>query len=152
VPAAGGFAWFDDHDHDLTAGFDVVDAAIADAAAPGTTTILFGTSQGAAMALACALRPAPRPHIDAVIGLAGFLPDPEALRLDDAPAADRPAVFLWAAEDDEVVPPLRVRAAARVLARHGLEVEVAEGRGGHEVSGAALAAAREWLTTRPAHR
>ncbi len=61
-------------------------------------------------------------------------------------------MFLWAAEDDEVVPPVRVRAAAKVLARHGLEVEVAEGPGGHRVSEAALAAAGEWLAMRSAHR
>ena len=100
------------------------------------------------MALACALRPAPRHRLDVVIGLAGFLPDPDALVLDATPSPDRPTVLLWAGEDDEVVPPVRVRAAAKVLARHGLEVEVVEGPGGHQVSGAALAAAREWVALR----
>lgn len=148
LAAGDGFAWFDDDHHDLAPAFEVVDAAIAAAAERGVPTILFGTSQGAAMALACALRPAPRPRLDAVIGLAGFLPDPDSLRLDATPAPDRPAVFLWAGEDDEVVPPVRVRAAAKVLARHGLDVEAVEGPGGHRVSEAALEAARAWLALR----
>ncbi len=143
-----GFAWFDDVEHDLAAGYEVVDATLAASATEGTPTILFGTSQGAAMALACALRPAPRPRIEIVIGLAGFLPDPDTLVLDATPAPDRPAVLLWAGEDDEVVPPVRVRAAAKVLTRHGLDVAVVEGPGGHQVTDAALAAAREWLELR----
>lgn len=147
LAVADGAAWFDGDAPDLAPALAVVDAVLADAPAE-RPRVVFGSSQGAALALACALRPAPRPRLDAVVALAGFLPDPDALTLDATPADDRPAVLLWAAHDDAVVPPVRVRAAGRVLARHGLEVEVQEGPGGHEVSAVALGAAAAWLARR----
>ena len=144
--AGDGFSWFDHDTDDLRPVLAVIDDAIESvSASPAPPTILVASSQGAAVALAAALRPPPRPHLTAVVAFAGFLPEPDALRLDRDAADDRPAVWLWSGEDDVVVPPMRVRSAARVLERHGLAVTVANGSGGHVVSENAVAAARDWL-------
>lgn len=143
--AAGGFAWFDDDTTTLDGALGVVDAAIP--ANIATATVVVASSQGAAVALAAALRPPPRAPLLAVVAFAGFLPDPDLLTLDREPAGDRPAVWLWAGAHDEVVAPVRVRSAARVMERHGLDVTVVEGPGGHAITEDALAGARQWLST-----
>lgn len=120
-----------------------VDDAAAHTGAGRAGTVLVGYSQGAAAALALAFAtPGPAPAAT-VVGIAGWLADPPELVWDLARPGTR--VLLVHGADDEVVPVLAGRAAARALGRHGVDVTFTERPGGHELDADVLTTVRSWL-------
>lgn len=139
----GGRAWFSTGEPgELATMTEAIDGAIA--AAPAPDVVLVGWSQGAAAALAFALRPEAAP-LSAVIALAGWLPDLHGIEW--SPTDETPILLLHGA-DDEVVPPLQGRSAARFLERSGADVTWEEVQGDHHVTEGMLDAAARWLAQR----
>lgn len=141
----GGRAWFSTGaPGELATMAAAIDGAIDAAAEPPADVVLVGWSQGAAAALAFALRPE-APRLAAVIALAGWLPDLHGIEW--SPTDETPILLLHGA-DDEVVPPLQGRSAARFLERSGANVTWEEVEGDHHVTEAMLDAAARWLAER----
>jgi phospholipase/carboxylesterase len=123
--------------------------------------VLGGFSQGGALALALALRAAPPADVDAALGgafaIGSWLPDLVGLETDVTRAAERPLpVLIGHGEDDEAVPLILGRSAARLLARSGVPVTFVPLEVGHEltpfigpVSDWAVAVARGELPSSP---
>lgn len=113
---------------DIAAAAATVDAVVAQHAA-AAPVVVAGFSQGGALALALALRdPSAVPAgssgaIAGVIAVSAWLPDLVGLPADLAGAAARATPVLVAhGGDDEDVPLLLGRSAARLLDRHGVPV------------------------------
>jgi len=105
-------------------------SALADHGVPTGSVILAGFSQGAALALAWALRETPRPTpVAGLVAVAGWLPDVESIGLGSSCAAA--AVLFAHGEDDEVVPLPLGRSVARLLDRRGVPVTFVEQPVGH---------------------
>lgn len=153
--AQGGPAWFPtvpgDHGPPLAAALDALEDALDEAAsgvgATTDATVVLGSSQGAAAALALAFRAGARRRPAAVAGLAAWLPHEPGV--DWAPTgAPVVPVLLAHGEHDDVVPLLQGRAAARALERWGVPVGLHVHAGGHRVPPAVLAEAVRWLLDR----
>jgi len=123
---------------DLAESVAIVDDAIRVHA--GTTpVVLGGFSQGGALALSLALRRDPAAELaDALAGafaIGSWLPDLAGLEPDLERAAARPLpVLVGHGVDDEAVPLLLGRGAARLLDRGGVPVTYVALDTGHELS------------------
>jgi predicted esterase len=154
VRARHGAAWFTSLEGDAGPSFattlDATEALAADACTerrlePGRDLIVLGWSQGAAAALALALRvgAAVRPAI--VIALAPWLPNEPDIAWDfGTAAASGLRALLVHGRDDEVVAVERGRSTHRVLERSGVDVTWIELDAGHDLA-ALLAAVPGWL-------
>ena len=151
---AHGAAWFTSQDGDtgptLSSTLDATETLATEACAerqlkPARDLVVLGWSQGAAAALALALRRdvAVRPAV--VIGLAAWLPNEPGITWDfPAAAQDGLRVLLVHGRDDEVVAVEQGRSAYRVLDRSGVDVTWTEIDAGHDL-GALLATVPGWL-------
>ena len=82
--------------------------------------VLLGFSQGGAMALYTALR-YPE-EILAVVALSAYLPVPQNLKSEAAPAASKTPIFLGSGELDTVITPADTAATASLLKDHDYDV------------------------------
>lgn len=157
---AVGRAWFPSAPEDdgpplvdvLDALAEAVSQACANHALDSRRVAVLGWSQGAATALALALRsangrqPEWRPHM--VVGLAAWLVNEPGVTFDLGAAARRgTAVGLVHGSLDDVVPVAQGRSTFRALERHGLDVNWIERHAGHDLP-PLLDAAGEWLQSR----
>ena len=94
---------------------------------------LAGFSQGAALTFALGLQHPER--VQALAGLAGFLPEGSAELAVGQPLLDKP-VFLAHGTLDELVPVEKARYAATILERAGASVNYCEHDVGHKLSAA----------------
>lgn len=94
---------------------------------------LVGFSQGAAMTFALGLQHPER--VQALAGLAGFLPEGSAELAVGQPLLDKP-VFLAHGTQDELVPVEKARLAATILERAGATVNYCEHDVGHKLNAA----------------
>lgn len=122
---------------DVLAAVTVVDDVVRTLA--GTApVVLGGFSQGGALALALALRARPPGEVDALAGafaIGAWLPDLVGLETDvDTAAQRRLPVLIAHGEDDEAVPVMLGRSAARLLDRRGVPVTYRPLEVGHEVA------------------
>jgi phospholipase/carboxylesterase len=139
---------------DLVASLDALDEAIDDA----TTTrgigrdqaVIGGFSQGAAVALALALRDGgARAPLGGVFCVSGWLPHAEAVTYDAAAlAAGGTRVLVVHGADDDIVPVQQGRSAARYLERHGVAVQYVEQPGGHHLGAGAVSELARWVDHR----
>jgi len=106
--------------------------------------VLAGYSQGGATALATALDPQLGPPPAAVALLAGYLVHRDDHQIDIARAHSR-SVLVAHGRDDDMVDPLRGRAAAKALHRHGAVISWHEVAGSHRLGPSLLAPLAEWL-------
>lgn len=150
---AQGPYWYDvDEDGPVVAEIDAavravgttVAALVGSTASAPESIVLAGFSQGGALALATALDPATGPPPRAVAVLAGYLPPRDEPAMDLARLEGRP-VLVAHGEDDELVEPIRGRAAARALQRAGATVSWFDAPGGHRFDDPLIAPLRDWL-------
>lgn len=94
---------------------------------------LLGFSQGAALTFALGLQHPER--VQALAGLAGFLPEGSAELAVGQPLLDKP-VFLAHGTRDELVPVEKARLAATILERAGATVNYCEHDVGHKLNAA----------------
>jgi predicted esterase len=156
VHTPNGAAWFASRDGDtgpeLTTTLDLTEILAADACTelglePIRDLVVLGWSQGAAAALALALRRGAHLRPAVVIALASWLPNEPGLVWDfAAAAATRLRVLLVHGRDDDVVAVEQGRSAHRVLERSGVDAAWIEIDAAHDL-GALLGAVPEWLAT-----
>ncbi|MDH4146883.1 MAG: phospholipase [Acidimicrobiia bacterium] len=156
VAPHGGAAWYErgpDAEIDpssfqgaLVALDHLVDAFCGARRFDRSETVVVGFSQGAAMALALALRASGKARPSRVAALSGTLQQPEWLVYDWA-AADLPPVFVQHGTEDPVVDVERGRRTRSELERHGLAVTYREYPMAHEITRESIADLAEWLTT-----
>jgi len=156
VELAGGPAWFASDedgpvDADLVRSLDQLDELTATAPADAPL-VVGGSSQGAAVALAWALREGPGRRVPAgVFSVNGWLPAPASFGYEpDRLVTAGTRVLVVGSADDEVVPVQAGRSAARYLERSGVEVTWVELVAGHRVGPEAVAALGSWLRSLPA--
>lgn len=150
----GGPAWFES-DADgpdpraLTASLTALDRLIDNRcralAADPAATVVVGYSQGAAVALALALRSGAPRRPAGVAAVAGFLLHAEGLEWAISEAAPTTAALLVHGADDDIVAVQQGRSAARVLARSGMAVTWREFDGGHAIGPETVEALQTWL-------
>ncbi|WP_208027680.1 alpha/beta hydrolase [Rhabdothermincola sediminis] len=157
VRTPGGYGWFGpdpdgptDASPPLSCTLDRLEAQVVDACAAAQVdpagAVVVGYSQGAATALALALRRGARWRPAAVGAVAAWLPHDPSVEWALADAAGHTEVLLVHGEQDEVVPVVQGRSARRALERHGLEVTWVEHAGGHDLEAPpAVEALDRWL-------
>ncbi len=102
---------------------------------------LMGFSQGAATALAIALR---QPHwVKGIATLVGFMPLQVEDMLDDALLADMP-VFMAVGTEDERIPLEVARQAGKTVRAMGAHLEYREYETGHKLNGEGMRALKQW--------
>lgn len=111
---------------------------------PRDAVVLVGYSQGGATALATALDPGTGPAPAAVGLLAGYLVHRDDDQLDLSRSHGRP-VLVAHGRDDDMVDPLRGRAAAKALHRGGAVTSWQEVAGSHRLGPSLLAPLASWL-------
>jgi phospholipase/carboxylesterase len=158
VRTPAGHAWFGDGvpagrasspplGQTLDGLVDHIHSACAAADADPAAVVVVGYSQGAATALALALRRGATWRPAAVAAIAPWLPQEPDVELTFAELAGVTSVLLVHGDDDDVVPILQGRSVRRVLERHGVDVTWVEHPGGHRLEEpAVLAALDRWLT------
>jgi phospholipase/carboxylesterase len=139
---AGRRAWWRSDDDgapveaDVLAAVTVVDDVVRRHG--GVPIVLGGFSQGGALALALALRADPPDDVGVLAGayaVGAWLPDLVGLETDvDGAAQRRLPVLIAHGEDDEAVPVMLGRSAARLLDRRGVPVTYRSLDVGHEVA------------------
>lgn len=140
VPLGSGRrAWFGEgRPGELDALCDALDEQVG--ATSERPVVLAGWSQGAAAALAYAMR-GEVTGISGVIAIAGWLPDLEGLHWKPSTSV---RVLALHGSDDEVVPVMAGRSAARFLERSGVEVTWHEFDAGHRVTAEMIEVATRW--------
>jgi phospholipase/carboxylesterase len=138
---AGGYAWYDlygDSGAGIRRSREALHAVLRHRdipAHPASETALLGFSQGCVMALDAGLRF--RPPLKAVIGISGYVWDPDALLAEALPAGERPPVLFTHGRQDPIIPFDRVREQVGDLRSGGLEIAWREFDKGHTVAGEA---------------
>ena len=118
---------------------------------PTEQTTLFGFSQGCLMTVEVGLR---YPHRFAgLIGVSGYVHDPERLLREKSPVADRQRLLLTHGTRDPLIPIGPVRQQVRQLQAAGLKIEWHEFAKEHTIAGEAeLAVIRQFINAPPAAR
>jgi phospholipase/carboxylesterase len=152
VDAGGRPAWFasepDDRGPALADTLDALDALIDETCRTHgldrSATALVGYSQGAAAALALSFRVGHAPRPAQVLSHAAWLPDEPGIdwAFGEATAV---RVLLSHGTHDDVVPVQQGRSVARVLERHGVDVELVEVDAGHALADFPVDEALRWL-------
>lgn len=107
-----------------------------------TRVLLMGFSQGAAMSYALLLHePA---LVAAVVGMAGFLPEPAQAWAAPGTLAGQP-VFIAHGTADETVPAAQARAAAEALRAAGAAVDFREYAVGHKMNAEGMREMKDWV-------
>ncbi len=156
ISEAAGPVWFRSDDAgpvetDLIRSLDRLDQLIDDLAANHGISrdhvVLGGFSQGAAVALALALRGAGRTTpLAGVFCVSGWLPHVEGVAYDaSALAGGGTRVLVVHGADDDVVAVQQGRSAARYLERHGVAVRYVELPGGHHLGTEAVDQVAHWI-------
>lgn len=136
---------------DLISSLDRLDQLIDDLTANHGIgrdhVVLGGFSQGAAVALACALRSGGRTTpLAGVFSVSGWLPHAEGGAYDAlALASGGTRVLVVHGADDDVVAVQQGRSAARYLERQGVSVRYVELPGGHHLGTEAVDQVARWL-------
>lgn len=148
----GGYSWFD-FAGDMVPGversrrllFELLDAQ-REAGFPPESTILGGFSQGCLMALDVGLRY--RRKLAGVVGISGWVYEPERLLKEMAPHACDMRILMTHGTQDPMVPFASVKRQVNQLKAAGLAVEWHEFRKGHTIEGEAeIAVIREFVAS-----
>lgn len=148
-PFGVGWAWFElppDHRPGILESRRRLTGLLDELAASGVSperTLLAGFSQGAVMSLDVALH-YPR-RLAGAASLSGYLFEPESLATELSPAQRQLPVFLAHGTEDDVVPVVGTRAAARALRAAGLPVTLREYRMAHQITDEELIDLRAFL-------
>ena len=156
ISEPAGPVWFRSDDAgpvepDLINSLDRLDQLIDDLAANHgigrDQVVLGGFSQGAAVALALALRDGGRTTpLAGVFCVSGWLPHAEGIAYDaPALAGGGTRVLVVHGADDDVVAVQQGRSAARYLERHGVSVRYVERAGGHHLGPEAVDQVAHWI-------
>ena len=137
----GGWSWYD-LPGDAAPGvlrsrkllFELLDS-LRERGFPTEQTLLFGFSQGCLMTLETGLR---YPHrLAGLIGVSGYVHDPERLLREMPPVAAQQRVLLTHGTYDPLIPISRTRAQAQLLRDAGLQIEWREFAKEHTIAGEA---------------
>jgi len=137
----GGWSWYD-LPGDAAPGvlrsrkllFELLDS-LRERGFPTEQTLLFGFSQGCLMTLETGLR---YPHrLAGLIGVSGYVHDPERLLREMPPVAAQQRVLLTHGTYDPLIPISRTRAQAQRLRDAGLQIEWREFAKEHTIAGEA---------------
>jgi phospholipase/carboxylesterase len=123
---------------------DLLDSACAEHGFERSQAIVAGFSQGCALTLALGLRRSdrPRPRPAGLIGMSGFLPEPDGLEYDFAAA---PPVLVQHGTNDAVIPVQQGRRTVARLGAAGVPVVYREYPMAHEVSLESVQDSVAWL-------
>jgi phospholipase/carboxylesterase len=149
----GGYSWYDyagePHPGIVRSRqllFQLLDSQ-REAGFPTEQTFLFGFSQGCLMSYEIALR-YPRP-LAGVIGISGYVHEPETLLAERAPAAAQQQILVTHGVYDPVIPFTAAREQANQLKAEGIHLEWHEFPKEHTLAGEAeLAVIREFVKRR----
>lgn len=153
----GGYSWYPfpnathaDIQRSTRLLFELLDAQ-RERGFPTEQTTLFGFSQGCLMTVEVGLR---YPHRFAgLIGVSGYVHDPERLLREKSPVADRQRLLLTHGTRDPLIPIGPVRQQVRQLQAAGLKIEWHEFAKEHTIAGEAeLAVIRQFINAPPASR
>lgn len=137
----GGWSWYD-LPGDAAPGvlrsrkllFELLDS-LRQRGFPTEQTLLFGFSQGCLMTLETGLR---YPHrLAGLIGVSGYVHDPERLLREMPPVATQQRVLLTHGTYDPLIPISRTRAQVQLLRGAGLQIEWREFAKEHTIAGEA---------------
>lgn len=137
----GGWSWYD-LPGDAAPGvlrsrkllFELLDS-LRERGFPAEQTLLFGFSQGCLMTLETGLR---YPHrLAGLIGVSGYVHDPERLLREMPPVATQQRVLLTHGTYDPLIPISRTRAQVQLLRGAGLQIEWREFAKEHTIAGEA---------------
>lgn len=137
----GGWSWYD-LPGDAAPGvvrsrkllFELLDS-LRERGFPTEQTLLFGFSQGCLMTLETGLR---YPHrLAGLIGVSGYVHDPERLLREMPPVATQQRVLLTHGTYDPLIPISRTRAQVQLLRGAGLQIEWREFAKEHTIAGEA---------------
>lgn len=137
----GGWSWYD-LPGDAAPGvlrsrkllFELLDS-LRERGFPAEQTLLFGFSQGCLMTLETGLR---YPHrLAGLIGVSGYVHDPERLLREMPPVAAQQRVLLTHGTYDPLIPISRTRAQVQLLRGAGLQIEWREFAKEHTIAGEA---------------
>jgi phospholipase/carboxylesterase len=106
---------------------------------------LMGFSQGAALAIAAAIRQPGLVH--GIASLVGFVPVESEAALDSAPLKDLP-IFMAAGKDDERIPYERAQQGAEVLKAAAAQLEYHQYDTGHKLNAQGMRDLTEWWKRR----
>jgi phospholipase/carboxylesterase len=121
---------------------DLLDSACAEHGFDRRQAIVAGFSQGCALTLALGLRRSDRPRPAGLVGMSGFLPDPDGLEYDFAGA---PPVLVQHGTNDPLIPVDQGRRTVARLGAAGVPVVYREYPMAHEVGLESLQDAVAWL-------
>jgi phospholipase/carboxylesterase len=121
---------------------DLLDSACAEHGFERSQAIVAGFSQGCALTLALGLRRSRRPRPAGLIGMSGFLPEPDGLAYDFAAA---PPVLVQHGTADPLISFHQGRRTVARLGAEGVPVVYREYPMAHEVSLESLQDAVAWL-------
>ena len=137
----GGWSWYD-LPGDAAPGvvrsrkllFELLDS-LRERGFPTEQTLLFGFSQGCLMTLETGLR---YPHrLAGLIGVSGYVHDPERLLREMPPGATQQRVLLTHGTYEPLIPISRTRAQVQLLRGAGLQIEWREFAKEHTIAGEA---------------
>ena len=153
---SGQRAWFETDERtgpvteQVLAAITIVDEAIAEVEAGGVARRdinLVGFSQGAALALLWARTTSTGP-IGGLVAVAGWFPDVDGIDVFGSSTFAAGRALIACGADDEVIPDLLSRSAAKRLTADGTDVTLVEQDAGHDPR-PFIPAIRTWLTTGP---
>jgi phospholipase/carboxylesterase len=137
-PYYGGFAWYDLEDpargieRSRTLLFQLLDQ-LAGKDFPAEKIVFSGFSQGCLMSIEIGARH--RHHLAGIVGISGYVYEPERLVKELAPEAARQRFLLTHGTEDPLIPITRVRPQIDVLQRAGLQIDWREFVKGHTIAG-----------------
>ena len=138
-PYYGGFSWFDfmgDAGPGITRSRELLFSLLDEQRASGfptAQTVLFGFSQGCLMAVEIGCR---YPHaLAGLVGISGFIFEPEALVRDLSPVAKQQRFLLTHGTQDPLIPLAPVRSQVQLLQKAGLQIQWHEFLKAHTIAG-----------------
>jgi phospholipase/carboxylesterase len=137
-PYYGGFAWYDLEDpargieRSRLLLFQLLDQ-LAGKEFPAEKIVFSGFSQGCLLALEIGARH--RHHLAGIVGISGYVHEPERLVKELAPEAARQHFLVTHGTQDPLIPITRVRPQIAMLRRAGLQIDWREFVKGHTIAG-----------------